>query len=270
MSAVYQKLGLYIGMLFSALPVAWAAAPPVVVPIQPQTFSTDIQQNTLLEIFQSEADAELPWASIALSKTADDSRVVPVAWHVQWRREPGWPDPFSRDFSDHRQQALVSQNPDNTRYTPQGFLNGVEWRDLLNGTTPPISADRAIGELKVEIFPSGAIDLHFEPGGDFRHLIEEVSAHMVRLIEPEARKIPSGPAKGVIYQASHSVIDYQRTDYEPARQHWRFKLDTKRLWPDDIPEPRLVFWLESRDTPRPLQALAVQVRPKPPPPPIDE
>lgn len=270
MPILYQKIGLYVGVLWSIAAPGWAADAVAVVPTKPQLFQTQSTKNTLLEIFQSEADAELPWGTVALSKVENNPEIVPVVWHVQWKREPGWPDPFARDFSDRRQLALVAENPANARFTPQAFLNGNEWRGLLDGARPKMPEQPEVGQLNVEIFPSGAIDVTFKPGKDFRHIKDDVSAHLVRLIEPESRKIPTGPAKGVIYDASHSVIDYQRATYEPRRKHWRLKVPKERLWPDEGPEPRLVIWLESNYRPRPIQVIAVQVKPKPPPPPVEE
>lgn len=244
-----------------------AADGPLVVRSQPQEFRSQITQTSLLEVFVSEADPELPWATVALDKAVMHDSLTPIVWHVQWRREIGWPDPFARNFSDRRQQALVAQNPTNTKFTPQAFINGAEWRGLLDGANPKVPEPNEIGSLKVQLFPSGAINLTFSPGPDFRHTITDLSAHRVRLVESEDRKIPAGPAAGVHYQASHSVIEHERAEWDERRKHWRFKPAKEMLWPEDAPEPRLVFWIESRLKPRPLQALAIQVKPKPPPPP---
>lgn len=270
MQGLYQKLRLYVWACLIVAPAAQAAEVAAVVQSKPQVFQSQITQSTLMELFQSEADPELPWGSVALSKVQNEDQIIPIAWHVQWRREPGWPDPFARDASDRRQLALTSQSPAQAKFTPQAFVNGIEWRGLLQGDNPTRPSAREIGILEAEIFPSGAIDVTFKPGPEFRHTFEDLSAHMVRLIAPEDRKIPAGPASGVHYQASHSVIEHQRVDYDAQREHWRFKVPTDVLWPNDAPEPRLVFWLESRFTPRPVQAVLARVRPKPPPPPVEE
>lgn len=270
MLRLYQSFAGAVGWVVILATPVQGAEPPVAVRAQPQVYQSEPQQTALLEVFQSEADPELPWASVALDKALMRQNLTPVVWHVQWRREIGWPDPFAREFSDRRQLALVAKNRDNTRFTPQAFVNGLEWRGLLNGTHPPEQDAVEVGTLKAEIFPSGAINLKFSPGVDFRHQLPDLSAHMVRLVESEDRKIPAGPAAGVHYQASHSVIEHQRADWDERRKHWRFKPTRESLWPEDVPPARLVFWLENRLSPRPIQALAVQVEPKPPPPPIEE
>ncbi len=247
-----------------------AADGPLVVRAQPQNFDSGSNQVSLLEIFQTEVDNEIVWPAIVLGRIDTDESIAAIAWHISWRRATRWLDPFARHFSDRRQRQLIRNNPWGTEFTPQAFLNGQEWRGLLQGTKPKTPNPQDVGVLKAKLFETAAFNLTFEPGPDFKHNLNDLTAHMVRLVRSENRKIPGGPAEGVFYQASHSVIDYQLGRWDEERQHWRFTQSVEQIWPEDEPPARLVFWIESQKSHRPVQVLQAQVEVRVPPLPAIE
>ncbi|QGG79777.1 DUF1223 domain-containing protein [Litorivicinus lipolyticus] len=244
---------------------ALAADAPARRVIKPQAYLSPVQAQPLFELFQSEADPELPWGHVALRRLDQQPNWVPIAWHVQWRHTLDWPDGFAKPTSDARQDRLVAAGAI-ARFTPQSFINGHEWRGLLQGDAPPSPRLAEVGALTANIYPSGVIIVEHEPGPDFRHIGIELVANLALLAHPESRIVPIGPAAGVSYLASHSVILHEQAPYDPRLKRWRFKLSQEVLWPLDDPEPRLAIWIEPAATPRPIQSLLLTVKPKPPPP----
>ena len=258
-------LFLVLGLVFGTN--ARSADAPVRIAPKTQVHQSPVTAQALFELFQSEADPELPWGHVALRRVDGQPNWVPIAWHVQWRRTIGWPDGYAKTESDSRQNSLIGSGAAVARFTPQVFINGKEWRGLLQGDAAPLPQLDEVGVLRAEIYPSGVIIVEHEPGPGFRHQGIELVANLALLAHPEKRQVPSGPAAGISYFASHSAIKHERARFDPRLKRWRFKLDNDLLWPEGDPEPRLVVWIEPALNPRPIQSLILTVEPKPPPPP---
>ncbi|MEO0345839.1 MAG: DUF1223 domain-containing protein [Pseudomonadota bacterium] len=108
---------------------------------------------TLVELYTSEGCSSCPPADRYLSGLESSPGLwrdfVPVALHVDYWDDIGWPDRFaSRDFSD-RQRRYAREGGTRVVYTPGLFRNGQEWRGWRLGG-PGNSQGPAVGALSIE------------------------------------------------------------------------------------------------------------------------
>jgi hypothetical protein len=141
--------------LFLATSVALAAA-------EPQRFTSGPTHVTLVELYTSEGCSSCPPAERWVAARKNDAGLwrdfVPVAFHVDYWNQLGWPDRFSaRDFTQ-RQYAIAEAWGTGSVYTPCFVRDGAEWRpagdrELLASTIPAgmltvsLDGDKVIAEF---------------------------------------------------------------------------------------------------------------------------
>jgi hypothetical protein len=86
----------------------------------------------LLELYTSEGCNSCPpadrWVSALPARGFTPDRVIPLAFHVDYWDQLGWPDRMAKaQFSD-RQRVQAARNRANVVYTPQMLLNGADYR----------------------------------------------------------------------------------------------------------------------------------------------
>lgn len=118
-----------------------------------RVFASGDTPVTLVELYTSEGCSSCPpadrWLSNLESAPGLWRDFVPVALHVDYWDNNGWPDRFaSRDYSD-RQRRYAHEGGTRVVYTPGLFRNGQEWRGWRVGN-PGRSRDEAVGALTVE------------------------------------------------------------------------------------------------------------------------
>lgn len=86
----------------------------------------------LLELYTSEGCDSCPpadrWLADLPGKGFERSRVVPLAFHVDYWNDLGWVDPFAQNLFTQRQRDFASRTHSPTVYTPEFVLNGREYR----------------------------------------------------------------------------------------------------------------------------------------------
>jgi len=117
---------LVLASLFS-LP-AFAAAPIVV--------SSADKQTAVVELYTSEGCSSCPsadrWLSRLIKAPKDELDLLALAFHVDYWDYLGWKDRFSSAAYTHRQRELAANNLQQTIYTPEFFVNGMETRGASN------------------------------------------------------------------------------------------------------------------------------------------
>ena len=112
--------------LFFATAVALAAA-------EPQKFSSGPARVSLVELYTSEGCSSCPPAEKWLSSFRDDAGLwktfVPVAFHVDYWNQLGWPDRFSSKANTQREYAYAEAWGAGNVYTPCVVRDGAEWRE---------------------------------------------------------------------------------------------------------------------------------------------
>ncbi len=87
----------------------------------------------LVELFTSQGCSSCPPADALLKSLADEgAAVVPLAYHVDYWDQLGWPDPFGDERWTARQEGYAAAMGAGRMYTPQLLFDG---RDLGVGTS---------------------------------------------------------------------------------------------------------------------------------------
>jgi hypothetical protein len=112
---------------------SWLATAPVAAATC--TASSGTQRVSLLELYTSEGCSSCPpadrWISALPAFDLGASRVVALAYHVDYWNDLGWKDPFAQGRYTERQRYANARIGNRVIYTPQFMLGGqdyLEWR----------------------------------------------------------------------------------------------------------------------------------------------
>jgi hypothetical protein len=112
-------------ILASLLSLSAYASDPIVV-------SSGDKQIAVVELYTSEGCSSCPsadkWLSRLVKAPKDEVEVLALAFHVDYWNYLGWKDRFSSADYTSRQRQLGANNRQNTIYTPEFFVNGMEAR----------------------------------------------------------------------------------------------------------------------------------------------
>jgi hypothetical protein len=107
---------------------AFAGAPIVV--------NSGDKQTAVVELYTSEGCSSCPsadrWLSRLIEVPKDELKVLALAFHVDYWDYLGWKDRFSSAANTSRQRQLGANNQQQTIYTPEFFVNGMETRGTNN------------------------------------------------------------------------------------------------------------------------------------------
>ena len=148
--------------------VLWLGLATLASAAGPQLFSSGANRTHLLELYSSEGCSSCPpaeeWLGTLHTAPGLWRDFVPVAFHVTYWDNLGWPDRFARQEFTARQYAYSSQWGGDTVYTPGFVLDGAEWRDA-RGAVPAASAEMA-GVLAVDYAVDGHCRIKWAAGGE--------------------------------------------------------------------------------------------------------
>ena len=130
----------------------------------------------VIELFTSQGCSSCPPADRLLKRLANDPRVIPLSFHVDYWNYIGWTDPFSSKRWSERQQGYARAFRSNRIYTPQLVVSG---RTGLNGSDEAGARKRIAEALAVE--PAGKVTVALEPSQD--RLKVKVGARLSRGVE---------------------------------------------------------------------------------------
>ena len=93
---------------------------------------------TVLELYTSEGCNSCPpadrWVSALPAKGFTSDRVIPLAFHVDYWDQLGWPDRMAKAQFSARQRMQADRNRASVVYTPQLLLNGADYRSSFSDT----------------------------------------------------------------------------------------------------------------------------------------
>jgi hypothetical protein len=117
----------------------------------------------LLELYTSEGCSSCPPAEAWFSLLKDDpglwKNYVPVAFHVTYWDNLGWPDRFAAKEYTERQLAYSNAAHSSTVYTPEFVLNGQEWQR----SAPPAASKTPAGILHATLDAKRNLALSYAP-----------------------------------------------------------------------------------------------------------
>ena len=118
------------------------------------------RQVTLLELYTSQGCSSCPPAERWLNEYIDEedlwTRIVPLAFHVDYWDYIGWEDTYATPEHGERQREYARNGKARSVYTPGLFANGREWRGWTLRMHPRASSKQP-GNLSVNIESDGVI-----------------------------------------------------------------------------------------------------------------
>src|SRR5271168_2184673 len=122
-------------------------------------FKNSGSKATLVELYSSEGCSSCPPAEAWLSKLKASpglwTEIFPVAFHVDYWDNLGWPDRFAKPEYTQRQRNYAAQLGQDSVYTPEFVTSGREWRGWFNGERLPTAETETSGELSLQIQDGG-------------------------------------------------------------------------------------------------------------------
>jgi hypothetical protein len=136
--------------LFFLVSAAAAAAQP-----ETRQFTSGARRTELIELYTSEGCSSCPPAERWLAGLRGEPGLwrdfVPVAFHVNYWDNLGWPDRFASDQFTRRQYALAAAWGGGSVYTPCFVRDGAEWHPA----SAPGASDEVAGLLAASYDPAG-------------------------------------------------------------------------------------------------------------------
>ncbi|RXJ71770.1 hypothetical protein CS022_19580 [Veronia nyctiphanis] len=215
------------------------------LPVSAQTWVNNQAPATIVELFTSEGCSSCPSAEKKLNTLKEReelwTKVIPLAFHVDYWNYIGWKDRFSkREFSD-RQRIKVAKRQAKGVYTPGWFINNQEWRGFFARHPIPFLSGSKAGELKATLENNQVTVNYDQP--------EEYSVNIALLAMDETTKVTRGENTGRKLDHDFVVVDFATYS---GKQKWQHNLpQAMSAEPDAI-----AVWIESAGNRDPIQTVA--------------
>jgi hypothetical protein len=210
----------------------------------PVVFVSGEKQATLVELYTSEGCSSCPPAEAQLAKLRDDPRlwkeVVPVAFHVNYWDNLGWPDRFASSAFTQRQRDYAARWQAGTIYTPAFVSNGHEGAAVASNFAP--------GKLRVEV-ESPEVAVSFRP-------TKAISGPLVAEVAPLANDVVIDVRRGenAGRKLPHEFVALAliSAPLESRNGEWVAKISLPRK--TEAPISALAVWVHPANDPAPIQA----------------
>ncbi len=219
-------------------------------------YTSPVERVPVLELYTSHGCSSCPpadaWLRRFVSHPGLWSRLVPLAFHVDYWDSLGWPDRFASAAFSKRQRDYRKSGRIRSVYTPGFVVGGREWRGWFRGDEPDLVAGPAVGRLELHADPEEVATVRFAPAVARR---EGLRAHLAVLGFGLSSSIGSGENAGRTLEEDFVVLgvssgEVRGADAEPV---WRL------VWPQIKPartkRRALVAWISGADDPAPVQAV---------------
>ncbi len=190
------------------------------VQISALEITSTASRTLVVELYTSEGCSSCPPADKWLSSLKSDSRLfktlLPLAFHVDYWDQLGWPDPYARAAYSERQRELVRQGLLSQVYTPGLVVNSREWRGWFNGQSLPKQSLSEPGILRAEL-NNNQLSIYFDSD-------ETLTAHIAFLGMGLSSEVEAGENRGRSLVHDFVVLD-KRAFY--GQGEWQFVLDER-------------------------------------------
>jgi len=223
-----------------------------------QEFNSTKERVQLVELYTSEGCSSCPPADRWLSSLIDHkdlwTKVVPIAFHVDYWDYIGWKDPFASPRHTQRQYQFKNQGLSNSVYTPEVIRNGYELRDWYQTSAYTPTKGQDIGELKVKL-KNGIANISFIPTPDTDAPLE---ANMALLGIDLATTVKAGENRGKTLKHNFVALNWQNqtANSEDNKYQWSLPLQNN----SKHQAKAIAIWVSVQNDPRPIQAVGGLLR----------
>ncbi|WP_028022920.1 DUF1223 domain-containing protein [Enterovibrio calviensis] len=228
-----------------ALALLLSVATTVSLPALSQTWQSNDAPATIVELFTSEGCSSCPAAEAALNDLKDSdglwTRVIPLAFHVDYWNYIGWADRFAKPDFSQRQRQKVSQSDASGVYTPGWFINDQEWRGFFSRQPVPYGNGPKAAQLIASI---NGNTLRVEYEGN-----ERLNANFALIAMDLTTKVKRGENRGRTLEHDFVVVDFAA---KYGQRHWQFTLDDETA----AKPSAIAVWLTPQGGGDPVQTLA--------------
>ncbi len=212
-------------------------------------------QVSVLELYTSHGCSSCPPADAWLSKLADRPGLwrdfIPLAWHVDYWDDLGWPDRFaSRAFSE-RQRQYARQAHLSTVYTPGFVLRGEEWRGWFRRRPPALASEALVGKLSLELRDDLHARILFTPREPTQP--SRLTVHLAILGFGLATDVGGGENRGRRLEEDFVVLGYRSARNSSALAEWDLALP--QVIPARTTRRAIAAWVSVDTDPTPRQAI---------------
>lgn len=212
------------------------------------TFNSGTTKVPLLELYTSEGCSSCPpadkWLSTFQQHPALWSKVVPVAFHVDYWNNLGWKDPFSTKNNSYRQYSYKHNGNIRAVYTPGFVFNGKESRNRFLNRVLPENNDMP-GDLQLQLDGNQLTASFINKSTEQHPLILNITLLGFDL----ETKIPAGENRGKFLKHDFVVLGHQQN------------LSKTKQWQMSLPSPivssnktAIAAWISTEHNPTPIQA----------------
>ncbi|MGX5219509.1 DUF1223 domain-containing protein [Pseudomonas sp. S9] len=222
-----------------------------------QTLTSGEQPTSVLELYTSQGCSSCPPAEKWLSSLAQYpdlwTKLIPLAFHVDYWDYLGWQDPFANQSYSARQRAYTRSGGTQSVYTPGFVVAGHEWRGWFQHQPLTLPEQQeAVGTLQLSL-DDDDLKVEFEPR---KTPPKGLLLYVARLGFGIDTQITKGENAGKTIKHDFVVLSLQQVS-ATRDNHWRTKLHK---------DPRgerqaVVAWLGAPGDPTPYQAVGGWISP---------
>jgi len=219
------------------------------------TYESPEEQVSVLELFTSHGCSSCPPADAWLRTLSDRPGLwrdfFPVAFHVDYWNDLGWPDRFASTTFSERQRDYARKGHLSSVYTPGFVLRGDEWKGWFRGRAPEWASQEIVGKLSLDLHDDARAVIRFapRPPAEARRL----TAHLAILGFGVATNIGAGENRGRTLEEDFVVLGYAASAQAASSPQWELALP--KVVPAETTRRAIVAWVSVDADPTPWQAV---------------
>jgi hypothetical protein len=205
-----------------------------------QTFSHEGPPPQLVELYTSEGCSSCPPADRYMSSLINEpglwSKIIPLAFHVDYWDYIGWEDRFAQPTFKQRQYDYRKNGLLRSVYTPGWIVDGKEWRGFFQGRSLPTSPNRSGQKLIAEL-DNQDLSINF----DAIESTKALTAHVALIGFDQQSNVTAGENRG--RTLSHQFIVLDKQQQTKAGSQWQFKIPNS----DISRRTAIAIWITQSD-----------------------
>lgn len=218
-------------------------------------YESGVDQVSVLELYTSQGCSSCPPADAWLSKLLDRPGLwrefIPLAFHVDYWNDLGWPDRFASGTFSDRQRAYARQARLSTVYTPGFVVRGKEWRGWFRKHPPVLVSGEVVGKLSLQLEDDSRARIRFES----RQRVQpgRMKVHLAILGFGLATEVRGGENRGRMLEENFVVLGYRSSAPSSSSAEWDLALP--EVVPAQTGRRAIVAWVSVDADPTPRQAV---------------